>query len=63
MRFAYCFRGLVHYHHGREPVGKPGTRAVTESYILFQRQREMEKGGKNIQIYEPREALFKPPYS
>ena len=37
---AHSFRGLVHYHHGREHGGKGGTGVVTESYILTYRLRE-----------------------
>jgi hypothetical protein len=32
---AYSFRGLVHYHHGREHGGMRGAGAVAENDILL----------------------------
>jgi hypothetical protein len=40
--FAYSFRGLDHYHHGKEHVGRCWK--VAESYILICRQRETGPG-------------------
>ena len=42
---AYSFRGLVHYHHGREQGSRNGSHGaatlaeIAESYILIHRQQ------------------------